>query len=92
MKKKLSLLLVMLLAALMLVACGGGGSEDAGTETEGETTPGETTEETKEGGETITLAVWGSSPAETEALEKTVQSFEEKTWSQGANRGHHRQL
>lgn len=79
MKKKLSLLLVMLLAALMLVACGGGGSEDAGTETEGETTPGETTEETKEGGETITLAVWGSSPAETEALEKTVQSFEEKT-------------
>lgn len=73
MKKKLSLLLVMLLAAFMLVACGGGSDE---SETEGGET---TTEETTEGGETITLAVWGSSPAETEGLEKTVQSFEEKT-------------
>lgn len=30
-------------------------------------------------GDTITLAVWGSSPAETEGLETTVKSFEEKT-------------
>ena len=78
MKKKLSLLFVALLAAFMLVACGGG-SEDTGTETEGELSEETAAEETTEGGETITLAVWGSSPAETEGLEKTVQSFEEKT-------------
>lgn len=66
--RKALLSLTALLFVLLLAACGSseeGGSESS--EADGNTA----------GGESITLAVWGSSPAETNALEETVASFEE---------------
>lgn len=64
--KKLSILLVGILLSVVLVACGDdeGNNNAAGNDAKGET---------------ITLAVWGSSPAETEGLETTIASFEEQS-------------
>lgn len=67
MKKTIGLLMALLLLAGVLSACGS--KESSGDEKSGD----------GDKKQTISLAVWGSSPAETEGLEKTVASFEKKT-------------
>lgn len=61
--KKTAISVTLLMSALVLAACGSseGGTSDSSGSDEN----------------TITLAVWGSSPAETEGLEETIASFEE---------------
>lgn len=60
----------------LLAACSNGDNGTADTDTNAED-QGETTDEN--GGGNVNLAVWGSSPAETNALEETISSFEEET-------------
>jgi Bacterial extracellular solute-binding protein. len=68
--KKLRWLLSLVLVVLLLAACGG--NDKSSGKKSGD-------EGSKEEKTTLSLAVWGSSTAETEGLEKTVKSFEEKT-------------
>lgn len=75
MKKWLSLLLTLLLAAF-LVACSGG-SDDASKD--GNNDGGKSNGDENKTEQTVHLAVWASSPAESNALEETVKSFEAKT-------------
>ena len=75
MKKWLSKLFVILLAAV-LVACSG--SKDTTGENNNDEGKNNNGGETKTE-QTVKLAVWASSPAESNALEETVKSFEQKT-------------
>lgn len=64
MRKTLTSLMIFMLV-LFLAACGSSDDENGAIEDGGESS------------DSITLAVWGSSPAENKALEETVASFEE---------------
>ena len=73
MRKKLSFILVMFLAMFLLIAC-------SGNSRIGRTrwNKGRGNNRNTEGAETITLAVWGSSPAETEGWKKPSQVLKKK--------------
>ncbi|TVP91913.1 extracellular solute-binding protein [Alkalibacterium sp.] len=60
----------------LLAACNNG---DGGAEEAGEQDETSTVEDNGGNGGNVNLAVWGSSPAETNALEETISSFEEET-------------
>jgi len=64
--KKLVKLLAVFMVIGLLTACG---SNDEKSSSKSDS----------KDSKTVTLAVWGSSPTETKALETTVKSFEEKT-------------